>query len=121
MLNVSVIYKHTESKRFEAIVDSGAPTCLFHGSIGAALGMKIDSGEEGPLGGVVSKASTKVYYHQIKIKLLGQMLSIPRAGFCNDLSVLAILGREAFFDNYTLTFDPCNKPPGLILERFYRV
>lgn len=120
ILNVSIIYKHTESKRFEAVVDSGAPTCLFHGSIGKVLGMKIETGEEGPLGGVVANVKTKVYYHPIKLKVNGQMISIARAGFSNDLGVLAILGREGFFDNYVVTFDPCNNPPGLIMERFHR-
>jgi hypothetical protein len=119
LLNVSVTYKHTESKRLEAYVDSGAPTCLFHGSIGKALGMNVAAGTEGPLGGAVGGVTTKVYYHNIKIKLLGQMIAL-RAGFSDDLSVAAILGRSGFFDSFTITFDPCNNPPGLALERFYR-
>lgn len=119
LLNVAVTYKHSESKRLEAYVDSGAPTCLFHGSIGKALGMNVTAGAEGPLGGVVGGVATKVYYHDIKIKLLGQMIAL-RAGFSDDLSVAAILGRSGFFDSFTITFDPCNNPPGLALERFYR-
>jgi hypothetical protein len=121
ILNISIIYRHAPSKRFEAIVDSGAPTCLFHGIIGKALGMKVESGEEGPLGGVVAKATSKVYYHPINLKFSDQLISIPRAGLSYDLSVGAILGRQGFFDNYIITFDPCNNPPGLILERFHRV
>ena len=104
---------------FEAYVDSGAPTCLFHANIGKALGMDVESGEEGPLGGVVRGVQSKVYYHPIMIEILGQMISV-RAGFSNDLSVAAILGRSGFFDSFTITFDPCNNPPGLVLERFYR-
>lgn len=119
VLNVSVIFRHTESKRLEAYVDSGAPDCLFHGSIGTALGMNVESGTEGPLGGVIGGAKGKVYYHPIKIKLLAQIILL-RAGFSHDLSVGAILGRSGFFDNFTITFDPCNNPPGLILERVYR-
>ena len=93
--------------------------CLFHGSIGKALGIKIEDGTEGPLGGVIGGVRKKVYYHEVKIELLGQMISL-RAGFSNDLSVAAILGRSGFFDSFTVTFDPCNNPPGLALERFYR-
>ena len=83
--------------------------------------MKVESGEEGPLGGVVAKATSKVYYHPINLKFSDQLISIPRAGLSYDLSVGAILGRQGFFDNYIITFDPCNNPPGLILERFHRV
>lgn len=113
------MYKHAESKRLEAYVDSGAPICLFHGSVGKALGMQVEDGTEGPLGGVIGGVQKKVYYHSVKIKLLGQILTV-RAGFSIELSVLAILGRSGFFDNFTITFDPCNDPPGLVLERFHR-
>lgn len=119
LLNVAVVFNHAKSKRVEAYVDSGAPTCLFHGDIGKSLGMKIDSGTEGPLGGVIGGVIKKVYYHDIKIELVGQMIAV-RAGFSNDLSVAAILGRSGFFDSFTITFDPCNNPPGLAVERFYR-
>src|ERR1700693_3498441 len=59
LLNVKVIYKHAPSKRIEAYVDSGAPTCLFHAFIGIALGMKIEDGVEGPLGGVIGGVQKK--------------------------------------------------------------
>jgi hypothetical protein len=119
LLNVAVLYKHARSKRLEAYVDSGAPVCLFHGSIGKALGMRVEEGTEGPLGGVIGGVRKKVHYHDIKIELRGQVLAL-RAGFSDDLSVAAILGRSGFFDSFTITFDPCNNPPGLALERFYR-
>lgn len=119
LLNVVVIYKHAKTKRLEAYVDSGAPTCLFHSAVGKALGMKVEEGTEGPLGGVIGGVQKKVDYHDIKLELFGQMLSV-RAGFSDFLSVAAILGRSGFFDSFTITFDPCNNPPGLTLERFYR-
>ena len=118
-MNVAVLYKHARSKRLEADVDSGAPVCLFHGSIGKALGMRVEDGIEGPLGGVIGGVRKKVYYHDVRIELLGQMLAL-RAGFSDDLSVAAILGRSGFFDSFTITFDPCNNPLRLALERFYR-
>jgi hypothetical protein len=94
LLNVSVIYKLAKTKRIEAYVDSGAPMCLFHSSIGKALGMKVEAGIEGPLGGVVGGVKRKVYYHDVKIDLLGQVIPM-RAGFSDDLSVAAILGRAS--------------------------
>lgn len=113
------MYNHAQTKRFEAMVDSGSPTCLFHASIGRAIGMKLDSGKEGPLGGVIGGAMGRVYYHPIKRCLASHMISVT-AGFAEGLSVSAILGRAGLFDHYTIKFDPCNDPPGLELERFYR-
>ena len=119
ILNVSVIYKHARSKRLESYVDSGAPGCLFHSSVGKVLGMKVEEGIEGALGGVIGGVRRKVYYHDVEVGLFGQVIAL-RAGFSDDLSVAAILGRSGFFDSFTITFDPCNNPPGLALERFYR-
>ena len=118
-LNVSIIYNHAQTKRFEAMVDSGSPTCLFHANIGKAIGIKLAAGDEGPLGGVIGGASGKVYYHQIKLCLATHMIDVV-AGFSEGLSVGAILGRAGLFEHYKITFDPCNDPPGLELERFYR-
>ena len=53
ILAVSLIIGHSQTKRIEAIVDSGARSCLFHASIGEAHGLRLKDGLEGPLGGVV--------------------------------------------------------------------
>jgi hypothetical protein len=121
ILPVSIIYNHTKSKRIEAYVDSGASTCLFHANIGRAIGMHdLEAGKEGPLGGVVRGVSRKVYYHPIKLCIGPDIIPIV-AGFCDELSVGAILGRSGFFDNYTITFDPCNNPPGFEIQRVHRI
>lgn len=72
--------------------------------------MDVESGTEGKLGGVIGGVAKRVFYHSIKIKLLGQMISVS-AGFSFDMSVAAILGRSGFFDSFIVTFDPCNNPP----------
>ena len=121
VLTVSIISGHQTSKRFEAIVDSGSPWCLFHAQIGEAIGMKIKKGQIGSLGGVISQAGGDVWFHQIKVTLLGSIIQTT-AGFSYDLSVGAILGRQGFFDNCTVTFDPSQSTWGeLDIERFYRV
>ena len=44
------------------------------------------------------------------------------AGFAPSLSVGAIVGRQGFFDNCTVTFDPSQSEFGeLDVERFHRV
>jgi hypothetical protein len=119
VLNVSIIVGHATSKRFEAIVDSGSGVCLFHADIGKTLGLKLKQGEHDVLGGVVGGSRGDVYYHKIKLKLMADIIQIT-AGFSEKLAVAAILGRHGFFEHFTVTFDPCNSPPGLIVERFHR-
>jgi len=116
---VSIIIGHATSKRFEAIVDSGSAICLFHAQIGKSLGLNIESGDKDTLGGVVGGSVGEVYYHEIKLKVLADIIPIT-AGFSKNLSVAAILGRHGFFENYIVTFDPCSNPPGLRLERIHR-
>jgi len=59
LLSVSLMYRHAKSKRLEAYVDSGAPACLFHGSIEKGIGIKIEDGSEGKLGGVIGGIQKK--------------------------------------------------------------
>ena len=105
--------------RFEAIVDSGAPDRFFHGSIGHSIGLKIDKGILGDLSGIVHGAQIKVYYHDIGLYVGADRIRI-RAGFSDDVSVAAILGRRGFFENFIITFDPTMTPPGFNIERVGR-
>ena len=118
MMHVQIIVGHATSKRFEAVVDSGSPVCLFHADIGKALGLNLTAGDRGLLGGVVGGSRGDVYYHKIKLKVLTDIIPIV-GGFSENLSVAAILGRIGFFDKFTITFDPANSPPGLVLERLH--
>ena len=119
-MTVSIIYRHSTSKRFEAIVDSGSPWCLFHAQIGESIGIRVDTGQRGSLGGVLAGASSDVYFHQVKLVFLGGMVDTI-AGFSHDLSLAAILGRQGFFDNCTVSFDPSRSEFGeLEVQRFHR-
>jgi hypothetical protein len=60
-----------------------------------------------------------VYYHAINLWVGTGMIKIM-AGFAPDLSIGAILGRHSFFDNYIVTFDPSNNPPGFEITRVGR-
>lgn len=107
------------TKRFEAIVDSGAPDCFFHASIGRAIGLEIENGVPGDLGGIVHGAAIKVYYHDIGLYVGADRVRV-RAGFSDDVSVAGILGRRGFFDNFIVTFDPTLTPPGFDIQRVGR-
>ncbi|MBZ5724121.1 MAG: hypothetical protein LAP87_03925 [Acidobacteriia bacterium] len=43
------------------------------------------------------------------------------AGFCEALSVAALLGRHGFFEHFTVLFDPASTPPGFEIDRLHRV
>ena len=104
VLPVQIIHNHATSKRFEAVVDTGSDYCLFQAEIGASIGIKVNNGPEGDLGGVISGPRSKVYFHTVKLKVGSDILEI-KAGFCWDLSD-NLLGQTGFFDNFVVTFDP---------------
>jgi len=118
VLSVQIIYKHATSKRFEAVVDTGSDYCLFHAGIGASLGIKIHSGPEGDLGGVISGPRSKVYYHNVKL-VVGTDIIEVKAGFSWDLTE-NLLGQTGFFDNFIVTFNPVFEPPCFEIERAHR-
>ena len=119
VLQVQLIVNQATSMRFEALADSGSFTTLFHSSIGTALGLKIEDGQKSVLSGVVAGAQGAVYYHNVKLKVAGDIIEI-NAGFYDNLSLAGILGRHGFFEHFTVTFDPANQPPGMEIARLYR-
>jgi hypothetical protein len=119
-LTVSLIIGHTPTKKFEAVVDSGSFTCLFHADIGKAHGLKLKDGLKGDLGGVVGGAKGEVYYHKVKL-CIGTHMILINAGFSEKLSVAALLGRHGFFEHFSVLFDRRTIHPGFEITRIYRV
>jgi hypothetical protein len=105
-------------RKFEAIIDSGASLCLFHSSIGLAIGLDIENGDVDETIGV-SGVPTRIYRHKVSLHVLGSIFRIL-AGFTDQLPVAGLLGRVGFFEHYKITFDSSTDPPGFELERIYR-
>ena len=119
MMTLAVGYRHAKSKRFEAVVDSGSPWCLFHSEIGKSIGIKIEKGRKGKLGGVLAGTASAVYFHPISLWVPGGMIRTT-GGFSPDLAVAGILGRQGFFDKHIVTFDPTEQQFGeMVVERFH--
>jgi hypothetical protein len=121
VLNVQISNsaKHSPpSRKFEAVIDSGASICLFHSSVGEGIGLNIEKGERQETIGV-SGAPTAIYRHTIHLHFLGNMFKI-RAGFLAELPFGGLLGRIGFFEHFKITFDGSTNPPGFDLERVYR-
>ena len=91
------------SKRFEAIIDSGASNCIFHSNLGTAIGLDVPKGE--PLRTLGVAGPTSVYLHDIFLYVPDGVLAI-RAGFSSELPIAGLLGMNGFFDSFRITFDP---------------
>jgi hypothetical protein len=105
VLNVNIALQAKNAprtKRFEAIIDSGASRCLFHSSIGRFLGLQIERGLVEDTSGINGIART--YLHDIALYLPGGVANI-RAGFSDDLPLAGLLGMNGFFDRFKVVFD----------------
>jgi hypothetical protein len=106
---------------FEALIDSGATNCLFHGDIARALGIDdLASGEHSTTGGVVSGAQMHLYAHEVRLHIGADNFKLV-AHFSDKLPVACLLGRNGFFDKYIVTFDPTEANPGFEITRVHRV
>lgn len=119
LIRVSLGKKHAQRTRpFEAMVDSGAADCMFHASIAAAIGIRLDSGRREQRTGI-SGARGDVWVHTVKLYVGLDLFSID-AAFSPELPLAGLLGRSGFFEHYRVTFDPAPDPPELEIERVYR-
>jgi hypothetical protein len=104
------------SKRFEAIIDSGASRCMFHVSIGEGIGLDVKAGPTQSAIGITGKRSQN-YLHDICLYVAGAAVTI-RAGFSEELPVAGILGMDGFFQYFKVAFDPIQNQ--CEIERIHR-
>jgi len=115
-VNIALPGKNSpRSKRFEAIIDSGASQCIFHSSIGRAIGLEIEKGEVVSTNGI--EGPTNLYLHDISLYIPGGIVPV-RAGFSDKLVIAGLLGMSGFFEHFKVTFDPLTLR--VELERLYQ-
>jgi hypothetical protein len=103
-VNIALPAKNSpRSKRFEAIIDSGATRCVFHAQLGKAIGLDVIKGEPETTNGIAGP--TTVYLHNISLYAPGGIIALC-AAFSLDLPIAGLLGMRGFFDNFKITFDP---------------
>ena len=108
------------SPLFEALIDSGASNCLFHGDIARAIGIpELASGEHIVTGGVVAGAQMDLYGHDVRLSVGSDTFRIT-GYFSDQLPIACLLGRDGFFDKYIVTFDPTEANPGFELTRVHK-
>lgn len=119
MIPMRLGYKHANSPRIFAYVDSGSPYCLFKADLATLIGLDpaknplfIDD-----LSGVVNGPKDLAYFHKVSVYLeAGHRVEVT-AGFAKKLSTAGILGRSGFFDQFKVTFDHSGDPPHLEIEK----
>lgn len=90
------------SKRFEALIDSGATRCLFHADIGRFLGLDVARGVREETLGISGLDIT--YLHDVALYIPGGAVII-KAGFKENLPLAGLLGMQGFFEHFVITFD----------------
>lgn len=100
-------------------MDSGADLCMFHAGFCGSLGIGLDEGIRGEVGGIIGGRRAPIYYHKVKI-LIGSEQLQTMAGFCEELSVGGILGRRGFFENFVVKIDSSTSPPFVELDKIHR-
>lgn len=91
------------SKRFEAVIDSGATRTLLHADLATHLGLNIKSGQIERTQGI--SGSESVYLHEVMIYLPGGPVK-TRVGFKENLPIGGLLGMNGFFEFFRVAFDP---------------
>jgi hypothetical protein len=104
------------TKRFEAIIDSGATRTLFHSDFLSHLGVDLAAGELEITQGIGGSEPT--YLHEITLYIPGGPVRI-KAGFKDSLPIAGLLGMNGFFEFFKVTFDPEAKICDI--DRIYRV
>ncbi len=106
MLNIQValpLSNAPRTKRFEAVIDSGATRTLLHADLAVHLGLNIMTGQIERTQGI--SGSEYVYLHEVMIYLPAGSVK-TKVGFKDNLPIGGLLGMNGFFEFFKVTFDP---------------
>lgn len=108
------LYFTTSKKRVRALalIDSGASISIFRTETATTLGISIESGVKTILGGVGGKIVG--YVHKLPIEVAGKKFICPIVFSRDYLVSFNLLGREAFFEQFQITFDEKHRRLSLI-------
>ena len=90
------------TKRFEAVIDSGASRCLFHSDFANFLGIDYKSCPTEIILGV--GGNENIYLYDLSLYIPGGP-AIVKAGFKEGLPIAGLLGMNGFFEHFKVTFD----------------
>lgn len=108
IIPIVIIYKQ-KLVTFEAMIDSGADSNVFHGDVAAYLGIKLTAGSKHNISGI-SGNPIKGYEHMVTLRINGRHFN-SKIVFSNQIpnNAIAVLGNRGFFDKFLVKFDYRNQ------------
>lgn len=105
IIPIEIITKHT-ALTYEVLVDSGSDANIFSSELAHLLGIDLTKGDKGEVAGITGK-SKPFYFHEIDIKVGGNLFRNIRVGFLKDIGEYGygIVGQKGFFDIFVVKFD----------------
>jgi predicted aspartyl protease len=103
------------TKKFEAIVDSGATRCTFHADLARYLGIDLTKCPAEDTTGISGTETTRL--SEIMLYIPGGPVKIM-AAFKEQLPVAGLLGMNGFFEHFDITF--VGGGQCFTLERIYK-
>ena len=103
LIQVSLRHKNNVVD-LRALIDSGAADCMFHRSIGEALGIDIKSGRLKDYTGI-ARQSVAGYVHEIGLRVQGMSEWVKIEAAFIDAQVVPLLGEGGFFDSFQVVFE----------------
>jgi hypothetical protein len=101
------VYHKGKTLDYLVLIDSGADFCIFHASIGEALGIDIESGKKLEYFGIEG-VKTVAYFHNVQISCVGGSPLEVYAGFSRGFDKCmpyGVLGQKGFFEYFKVIFD----------------
>jgi len=105
IIPVGLRYRGGRGVVVTALIDSGADLCLFHSSVGRALGIDLQSGRKDMIK-TLSLEEIPAYVHSVHLVLKGEPGVDLEIGFL-ELDLLpdgGLLGQTGFFDEFDIRF-----------------
>lgn len=104
VIPIRLLSKNSDPIKYFALIDSGADDCIFHASIGEAIGIDIKSGASNNYEGI-GEGKIDAYFHTIPLEIGGWEFKCF-VGFSYHLGGdYGILGQNGFFDLFVVELD----------------
>lgn len=99
------VFGPKDSKKFDALLDSGADSSLFNIQVAEILGISLSNAKPAKFTGI-SGHINGYRLDKIKVKLenMTKTIEIPVC-FIDSPTVTLLLGQEGFFDNHRIKFE----------------
>ena len=113
ILEIEIATPDGGSVGYNCLVDSGADYCIFESDAADSMGLNWKSGIETHPEGIKSGATLTVYLNDIVYKVDGVEYEATVA-FTDELDMpFGILGRDGFFNHFSVIFDEKNEEFGI--------